>query len=587
MQKPTFKNKSFTHKQAFTLIELLIVIAIIGILFIVLVSKVDFATDKAKASGVQTDFRSFQLAFETVAKEHQGFSSLVDEDYEQLEMAINKNLDNKLKINIDAMGNITMANGATDPWGVEYHGQYVTGDDGKDRGAIVMYSNGANLTFGSDISITGGIASINTINEAGKDDYSVFIIYSLANNYGEIKIVTSGFSNNMNLDNTNDNAGNVSPDIPNTPDNDITEDNISDEQIMFVISYPYFFSLDEMAEYNISMVDHGTVNYGTTWKSWCDYINTTSSTEKFFCQDDGIYSRLLSTYLINDNGAIVKQTDVIEPGVYYWYGVYETTEFDGNYLWSGNIETIMDLVMENFEGHDDMYDIAVNFKILVDNDEYAALPYAIMTTIENGIVYHTIGVYINELDTYVAYYKEPAALLSSFLKVELDDVREHEFLDYDYVKREYRISAENKTLGLYQTYYYSDGRVEETLALLDTMVDVNIYEVSENDEFVILKGSSLFNIGDQYLILESLERYDYSDSYVVYNGDGSWSVNVNVSEFDIDWINESVFPYFECVNGMITLDMVHIAEVCFMGAFEVWAESALVILPVSIATMLS
>jgi prepilin-type N-terminal cleavage/methylation domain-containing protein len=63
------------NKKAFTLIELLIVIAIIGILFIVLVSKVDFATDKAKATGVQTDFRSFQVAFETVARESAGFNT--------------------------------------------------------------------------------------------------------------------------------------------------------------------------------------------------------------------------------------------------------------------------------------------------------------------------------------------------------------------------------------------------------------------------------------------------------------------------------------------------------------------------------
>jgi prepilin-type N-terminal cleavage/methylation domain-containing protein len=63
------------NKKAFTLIELLIVIAIIGILFIVLVSKVDFATDKAKATGVQTDFRSFQVALEMVAKEHAGFNT--------------------------------------------------------------------------------------------------------------------------------------------------------------------------------------------------------------------------------------------------------------------------------------------------------------------------------------------------------------------------------------------------------------------------------------------------------------------------------------------------------------------------------
>ncbi len=68
--------KSFmTKKKAFTLIELLIVIAIIGILFIVLVSKVDFATDKAKASGVQTDFRSFQVALEMVSKENAGFNT--------------------------------------------------------------------------------------------------------------------------------------------------------------------------------------------------------------------------------------------------------------------------------------------------------------------------------------------------------------------------------------------------------------------------------------------------------------------------------------------------------------------------------
>ena len=193
----TFKNKLLFSKKAFTLIELLIVIAIIGILFIVLVSKVDFATDKAKATGVQTDFRSFQLAFETVAREHQGFSVLVDEDYEQLEMAINKNLDNKLKIDIDADGKISMANGATDPWNVEYHGQYVTGTDGKDRGAIAMYSNGADLTFGSTVVVESGIISVSTINDTGKDDYSLAVIYTYFNGYGEVKTSTSGFSNNQ------------------------------------------------------------------------------------------------------------------------------------------------------------------------------------------------------------------------------------------------------------------------------------------------------------------------------------------------------------------------------------------------------
>ena len=70
--KMNFKS----NRKAFTLVELLIVIAIIGILFVVLVSKVYFATDKANTTGVQTDFRSFQVAFETVSRENAGFNTL-------------------------------------------------------------------------------------------------------------------------------------------------------------------------------------------------------------------------------------------------------------------------------------------------------------------------------------------------------------------------------------------------------------------------------------------------------------------------------------------------------------------------------
>jgi prepilin-type N-terminal cleavage/methylation domain-containing protein len=208
MLKHTFKNNQHS-KKAFTLIELLIVIAIIGILFIVLVSKVDFATDKAKVTGVQTDFRSFQLAFDTVAREQQGFSSLVNgDDYSKLVNAINKNLDNKLKIAIDD-GVISMRNDAKDPWGIEYHGQYVTGNDGKDRGAIIMYSNGENMMFGSEANVSGGVVSIVSYN-AGKDDYSVCVVYSLINGTGSIAASTTGFENNIDLENTvtgEDNGG--------------------------------------------------------------------------------------------------------------------------------------------------------------------------------------------------------------------------------------------------------------------------------------------------------------------------------------------------------------------------------------------
>ena len=253
------KNKSFmTKRKAFTLIELLIVIAIIGILFIVLVSKVDFATDKAKATGVQTDFRSFQVALETVAKENAGFNTFgwdtgdtngdrVRNSYDvgdtnkdgvrdanetwtgrkqytetwtgvytlvkpgttgydadviaALESAINKNLDPKLHITIGTDGIITMANGAQDPWDTEYHGMYLSNaaNDSKDRGAIIMYSNGANQELGSEHSISNGVVSITVPdnNKLGADDYSLVSVYTYINGYGEVKTSTTGFSNNQ------------------------------------------------------------------------------------------------------------------------------------------------------------------------------------------------------------------------------------------------------------------------------------------------------------------------------------------------------------------------------------------------------
>ena len=214
-------KKKLLNKSAFTLIELLIVIAIIGVLFVVLISKVDFATDKAKTSGVQTDFRSFQMAFDIVAKENAGFASLITTDYEKLEATINKNLDTALKIDIDAMGKISMLNDTTDPWKVPYHGEIIIGDDDKDRGAIVMYSNGPNMQFGSKLSITGGIASVATINEEGKDDFAVVSCYSLNSGYGSVLHTNVGFSssNDVLLNNGSSNV----PSIPEEPEYEINE----------------------------------------------------------------------------------------------------------------------------------------------------------------------------------------------------------------------------------------------------------------------------------------------------------------------------------------------------------------------------
>ena len=277
-----FSYKTKNNKKAFTLIELLIVIAIIGILFVVLVSRVDFATDKAKATGVQTDFRSFQMAFEQVSKENAGFATFgwdtgdkskdslwsgkttpdgqaysytnkdkdagdrVKNSYDQgdanlngiqestetwigrkiyteewtgvytltnpngnvdysaiaaLERAINANLDPKLHITISNDYTITMANQARDPWGNEYHGAYISNalNDNMDRGAIIIYSDGANGKDGTEHGISGGVVTIFVPhnNKYGQDDYALVSCYSYANGYGETTTITEGFSVNQ------------------------------------------------------------------------------------------------------------------------------------------------------------------------------------------------------------------------------------------------------------------------------------------------------------------------------------------------------------------------------------------------------
>ena len=255
--------KNFKRK-AFTLVELLVVIAIIGILFVVLISKVDFATEKSKASGVQTDFRSYQLAIETVARENAGLSVLVnneasgEEKYAALETALNKNLDPKLHVEIDADGKISTE--AKDPWKEQYLGAYLAPDaDGtvKDRGAIVMYCKGSNLKLGSTAEISNGV--VNVTIESGKeaegaDDYAISTIYTYVNGYGEIKTTTKGFSNDMGEDGVaegNSTPANPSdPADPDTPDDPAQGGADEEDRTPVKNKYGFYYDVPYVAEGN-------------------------------------------------------------------------------------------------------------------------------------------------------------------------------------------------------------------------------------------------------------------------------------------------------------------------------------------------
>lgn len=131
-------KKSLLKKRAFTLIELLIVIAIIGILFVVLVSRVDFATDKAKTTGVQADFRSFQMAGQSIAAEQGCFTTNLEEFADLL----NRNLDSELSVIVNGD---KLETSTKDPWGNTYIATLTQPEN--TRGEITFVSAGPDMQY--------------------------------------------------------------------------------------------------------------------------------------------------------------------------------------------------------------------------------------------------------------------------------------------------------------------------------------------------------------------------------------------------------------------------------------------------------
>jgi prepilin-type N-terminal cleavage/methylation domain-containing protein len=101
------------NKKAFTLVELLIVIVIIGILFVALISRLDFTTDKSKGAGVQSDLKSYATAATSAAIAYVGFS----EDSDTLMHNLNRFLDTKLDLTLNGG---SLETSAQDPWGTDY-----------------------------------------------------------------------------------------------------------------------------------------------------------------------------------------------------------------------------------------------------------------------------------------------------------------------------------------------------------------------------------------------------------------------------------------------------------------------------------
>ena len=91
------KQRQINKKKAFTLVELLIVMVIIGILTVTVVVGVNWSTDRARESGVQSTLHSYEVAANKVGVELAGYDNTSLEDLVRL---LNKSLDSALKLSI-------------------------------------------------------------------------------------------------------------------------------------------------------------------------------------------------------------------------------------------------------------------------------------------------------------------------------------------------------------------------------------------------------------------------------------------------------------------------------------------------------
>lgn len=166
------KHNPAQKKKAFTLVEILIVVAVIGILFVALVPRIDFAGDKARETGVKTDFRSFELAAEQLMREKAGLADYADVADLCADDGINLYLDGALKFDT------TGKSAKKDQWNQEYTVQIVkpASATNANSGAIIFLSNGKDAVLSSD-----------------SDNYALAVTFV----DGQIESKTIGFSSNI------------------------------------------------------------------------------------------------------------------------------------------------------------------------------------------------------------------------------------------------------------------------------------------------------------------------------------------------------------------------------------------------------
>lgn len=165
------------NEKGFTLVEILVVIVIFGILFTVILPRIDFASDRARETGIKTDFRSYTTSAEQYLRQQTGnnmtttgFNSWLDDANVIPEATID--------VPQGAVGVVGELASKDDPWGIPYKFEF------KDLSATTaqfeLYSTGK----------SGGAADNTAVDgTAGGADYVMVTYYR----QGTIESCTKGF----------------------------------------------------------------------------------------------------------------------------------------------------------------------------------------------------------------------------------------------------------------------------------------------------------------------------------------------------------------------------------------------------------
>lgn len=175
-------KKFFRKRKAFTLVEILVVVAVIGILFVAFVPKIDFAGDKARETGVKSDFRALMLASEQVLRENAGLGFVTGTTVDTATTNTNTKLvADKLNLYLDPALQLTVVTGKNqattgklDPWNQKYV-MSTNAIKGMNNGKILFECGGKD-------------AAVN-----GTNDYATLTAFT----DGVIKSGTNGFSSNI------------------------------------------------------------------------------------------------------------------------------------------------------------------------------------------------------------------------------------------------------------------------------------------------------------------------------------------------------------------------------------------------------